>query len=61
LHYSTSGEKTVTVGGAANQEQCGAGNHAAEVFNYSPEMWLPAAGSAPGNGYNAISSLPPVL
>jgi hypothetical protein len=38
---------------------------AAEVFNYSPELWLSAPFSSTGNvsqsPYNAITSLPPVL
>lgn len=36
-------------------------NHAAEVFNYSPELWLPRGGSNPNSGYTAITALPPTL
>jgi hypothetical protein len=36
-------------------------NHAAEVFDYTPEMWLPRGNSNPNSGYEAITGLPPVL
>ncbi|MEO6513204.1 MAG: hypothetical protein ABIR37_00835 [Candidatus Saccharimonadales bacterium] len=37
-------------------------NNAAEVFDYSPEVWLPRASTAKiGNNYDAITGLPPVL
>jgi hypothetical protein len=38
-----------------------ASNHDAEVFNYTPELWLPRSISAANNGYTAITGLPPVL
>jgi hypothetical protein len=38
-----------------------ASNHDAEVFYYSPELWLPRASSLPDGGYAAITGLPPVL
>lgn len=36
-------------------------NNDAEVFNYTPEIWLPRGASIPGEGYTAITGLPPVL
>lgn len=36
-------------------------NHSGEVFNYSPEVWLPRAGVVPNSSYTAITGLPPVL
>lgn len=37
-------------------------NNAAEVFNYSPEVWLPRnSGISIGSKYDAITGLPPVL
>lgn len=37
-------------------------NHAGEVFNYTPEVWLPRKGASPAdNSYTAITGLPPVL
>ena len=36
-------------------------NHDAEVFNYTPELWLPRNSGPPANGYAAIAGLPPVL
>lgn len=36
-------------------------NNDAEVFNYTPEVWLPRGASIPGEGYTAITGLPPVL
>lgn len=60
LVYSKGGDSYVNSGGAANQETCGA-NHAAEVFNYSPELWLPATTPSTSGTYNAITALPPVL
>lgn len=36
-------------------------NHDAEVFNYTPELWLPRNASAPDGGYASITGLPPVL
>jgi hypothetical protein len=37
-----------------------ASNHNAEVFNYTPETWLPRSSAASGS-YMAITGLPPVL
>lgn len=36
-------------------------NHDAEVFNYTPELWLPRGASSPGDAYTSITGLPPVL
>jgi hypothetical protein len=36
-------------------------NNAAEVFRYSPEVWLPRSTTKIGTGYDAITGLPPVL
>ena len=36
-------------------------NKAGEVFDYTPEMWLPRNNGITDNGYTAITSLPPVL
>ncbi len=36
-------------------------SNAAEVFDYTPEMWLPRSNTVTNNGYSAITSLPPVL
>ncbi|HEY7348114.1 MAG TPA: hypothetical protein VH599_07310 [Ktedonobacterales bacterium] len=36
-------------------------NHAAEVFNYTPELWLPRNSGPPSDRYDAITALPPVL
>jgi hypothetical protein len=36
-------------------------NHAAEVFDYTPEMWLPRSNGITNGGYTAITGLPPVL
>ena len=33
----------------------------AEVFNYTPEVWLPRNAGAPNGGYDTITGLPPVL
>jgi len=36
-------------------------NYAGEVFDYTPEMWLPRDNSAPSDSYTAITGLPPEL
>lgn len=36
-------------------------NHDAEVFNYTPEVWLPRSATTPADTYDAITALPPVL
>ena len=46
--------------GSVGQAKLG-GNHAAEVFNYTPELWLPRGSGTPYGGYAAIAGLPPVL
>ena len=50
--------------GSLGQAKAGdtiAANHSAEVFNYTPELWLPRGAAAAGGGYAAITALPPVL
>jgi len=37
------------------------GNHAAEVFNYTPEQWLKGVFGKSSSKYDSISSMPPVL
>ena len=36
-------------------------NHDAEIFNYTPEIWLPRNTATPSDTYDAITALPPVL
>lgn len=36
-------------------------NHDAEVFNYTPEIWLPRGATTPTDTYDAITALPPIL
>lgn len=36
-------------------------NHDAEVFNYTPEIWLPRSASTPSDTYDAITALPPIF
>ena len=36
-------------------------SHSGEVFNYTPELWLPRAGVPSNGSYSAITALPPVL
>jgi hypothetical protein len=49
-----------TVGNSKTDTQ--ASNNAAEVFNYSPEVWLPRTPTnIIGTKYDAITGLPPVL
>lgn len=53
-------EGTIYRGGRSDQ-LCDADNHAAEIFNYSPEQWIRGAVGPASNKYDAISSMPPVL
>lgn len=51
-------------GGSVGQAQPSdtlSNNHAAEVFNFTPEVWLPRGGTPTSTGYKAITGLPPVL
>jgi hypothetical protein len=41
--------------------ESGAGGNAGEVFNYSPIMWIPQPTGTGNAGYDAITTLPPVL
>ncbi len=52
--------RTIGSVGQANGDTL-ASNHDAEVFDYTPEAWLPRGATKPGNGYTAITGLPPVL
>jgi hypothetical protein len=56
--------RTVGSVGQANAGETAGSNNAAEVFNYSPAMWLaqPPGGSTTGSSnYDSITSLPPIL
>lgn len=50
-----------SVGLAAKSADSLATNNDAEVFNYTPEVWLPRGGGSPNGGYTAITGLPPIL
>lgn len=54
-------ERTFGSVGQANLADSVTSNHAAEVFNYTPELWLPRSGVKPKNTFSAITGLPPVL
>jgi hypothetical protein len=54
------GRTNGTLGQAAASDSLSS-NHDAEVFNYTPEVWLPRNGSNPTNTYDAITALPPIL
>jgi hypothetical protein len=50
-----------TVGQSSTDNGTPSGSHAAEVFNYTPELWLPRSGANPNGDYSAITGLPPTL
>ena len=50
-----------SVGLAAKSADSLATNNDAEVFNYTPEVWLPRGAGSPNGGYTAITGLPPIL
>jgi hypothetical protein len=50
-----------TVGQSNTDNGTPSGSHAAEVFNYTPELWLPRSGANPNGDYSAITGLPPNL
>lgn len=54
------GRTNGSLGQAAVGDSLGA-NHDAEVFNYTPEIWLPRSATTPSDTYDAITALPPVL
>jgi len=58
--YSNTSEATVYAGGT-DSEQCSGGNHAAEVFNYTPEQWIGSISPQPSSRYQSVANLPPVL
>ena len=47
--------------GQANPGDTAATSHAAEIFNFTPEVWLPRGGVPTDTGYKAITGLPPIL
>lgn len=47
--------------GGADPQACSANNHAAEVFNYTPEQWIRGAIDSGSNKYDSVSNMPPVL
>lgn len=47
--------------GQAQTSDTASNSPAAEVFNFTPEVWLPRAGVPSDTGYKAITGLPPVL
>lgn len=59
-HQVQLGRTRGTVSLGQNTETGAAGN-AAEVFNYSPVMWIPQPVGEADAGYDAITTLPPVL
>lgn len=59
--YATGNEKTTFVGDGNDAQLCNNGNHAAEIFNYTPEQWLYDPGSYSPSGYDSIRNMPPVL
>jgi len=61
LRWSTTNERTQYFGGT-NEQACGNDNHAAEVFNFTPEVWIRSvSGNGDSTKYDSISSMPPVL
>lgn len=56
LSQSAGDQDITTTSGA-----CTATNHAAEVVNYSPEVWMVPSGGNSTLKYDSITSLPPVL
>ena len=50
-----------TLGQAAKTDSPTGSHHGAEVFNYTPELWLPRGTAAPNDGYASITGLPPVF
>jgi hypothetical protein len=59
-HQVQLGRTRGTVSLGLNGEDGVTGN-AAEVFNYSPIMWIPQPFNSERSGYDSITSLPPVL
>ena len=47
--------------GGVDAQLCNASNHAAEVFNFMPEVWIRSATGGGKTNYDSISSLPPIL
>jgi hypothetical protein len=47
--------------GGSDPQQCGLDNHAAEVFNFTPEVWIRSSSGSGSNKYDSIVSMPPIL
>ena len=60
LVHANEQEPSVTSGGTDDQ-LCSSQNHAAEVFNYQPELWIRAAAGPAADRYDSVLSLPPIL
>lgn len=60
MSYSTEATASGFQGGT-DVQYCGGQNHAAEVFNYTPEAWIRSSTGTGSNKYDSIVSLPPVL
>ncbi len=61
IRYANRNEPTVYTGGSGDNQNCSPQNRAAEVFNYTPELWIRSSSGKPKDKYDAITSLPPVL
>ncbi|HSX32938.1 MAG TPA: hypothetical protein VLF91_01230 [Candidatus Saccharimonadales bacterium] len=54
--------RTFGTQGQATSAETAAGGQGAEVFNYSPALWMATPpGQSTNNNYDAITSLPPIL
>jgi len=53
--------RTIGTLSKATAGETDAAGSAAEAFNYSPIMWIPQPSNSSNNGYDAITTLPPVL
>jgi hypothetical protein len=47
--------------GGTDQQECGFDNHAAEVFNFTPDVWIRSSTGKGSNKYDSVVSLPPIL
>ncbi len=61
LILSQANEPTNLNDGGTNAQTCGNSNHAAEVFNFTPEVWIRSSSATGSTKYDSISSLPPIL
>lgn len=53
--------RTIGTISQASSDKSPTHNNSAEVFNYTPEIWLPRGSNVPNTAYDAIAGLPPVL